>query len=62
MSDELRPVIDEEMCTGCTICVEECPTGALGMNDDVASLVDSDACDGCGICEDTCPVSAIVME
>ncbi|MDA3793041.1 MAG: 4Fe-4S binding protein [Elusimicrobia bacterium] len=62
MSDELRPVVDGDMCTGCTICVSECPNDALSMVDDVAELTDEKACDGCGICEDTCPVAAIVME
>ncbi len=62
MSDVPQPVIDDDLCTGCTICVDECPTDALGMESDIAVLVDPDACTGCGICEESCPMSAITME
>ncbi|MGM0567597.1 MAG: ATP-binding protein [Elusimicrobiota bacterium] len=57
-----KPVIDKDTCTGCTICVEECPTGALEMPEDVAVLANPDLCDSCGVCEEVCPVSCIIME
>ncbi len=60
--DNLKPVIDASSCTGCTICVEECPTGALDMSDDVSVLANPEICDGCGACEEVCPVSCITME
>ncbi len=64
MSNEngLKPVIDKDSCTGCTICVEECPTEALDIAEDVAVLANPDVCDSCGVCEEVCPVSCITME
>ncbi len=57
-----NPVIDKELCTGCEICVDECPTNALEMVDDIAVLVRPEDCDGKGECAETCPSEAITME
>ena len=62
MSDNQKPVIDTETCTGCTICIEECPTSALEMKEDISFLARPEDCTGCGACEEICPVSAIIME
>jgi len=62
MVDNQKPVIDTDSCTGCTICVDECPTNALEMQEDVSVLARPDDCTGCSACEDICPVSAITME
>lgn len=53
--------VDEEKCTGCESCVEECPTEAINMADDKA-VINSETCSDCGVCVDTCPVEAISME
>lgn len=50
--------VDQELCTGCGVCVDMCPTGAIIIRDD-AAYVDEEMCTGCGICEDECPVEAI---
>jgi len=58
-----RPKIDPEECTGCGICVDECPNECLELDsEDVAALVNADDCDGCATCEESCPTEAIVME
>lgn len=57
-----KPVIDEELCTGCEICIDECPNNALEMVDDVAKLVRPKDCDGKGECAEACPAEAITME
>lgn len=31
VSKDLEPQIDLEYCKGCSICAEECPTGAISM-------------------------------
>jgi len=55
-----RLLIDEEACTGCGACVEECPFGALDMKGDVATV--NEKCTFCGACVDVCPVEAITLE
>ncbi len=62
MSDNEKPVIDADTCTGCTICIDECPTNALEMETNVSILARPEDCTGCGTCEEVCPVSAITME
>ena len=62
MVENEKPVIDADSCTGCTICIDECPTSALEMQDDISVLARPENCTGCGACENICPVSAIAME
>ena len=57
-----KPVIDKELCTGCEICIDECPNNALEMVDDIAVLVKPEDCDGKGECAECCPSEAITME
>jgi ferredoxin len=53
--------VDEQKCTGCESCVEECPSEAIKMVDEKA-VVDADTCVDCGVCVDACPAEAITME
>lgn len=52
------PWVNREMCTGCEICVDECPTGAISMDDDRARI-DDGTCIRCGVCHDVCPNDAV---
>jgi len=38
--------IDEEKCTGCGLCIPDCPEGALQIIDGKARLVSDLFCDG----------------
>lgn len=51
--------IDEEKCTGCGLCIPDCPEGALQILDGKARLVSDLFCDGLGACIGTCPEGAI---
>ncbi|MEW5816150.1 MAG: 4Fe-4S binding protein [Spirochaetota bacterium] len=51
--------IDEDKCTGCGLCVPDCPEGALRIVDGKARLVRDLYCDGLGACLGTCPEGAI---
>ena len=51
--------IDEELCTGCGLCVSACHEGAIGLVDGKARLLRDDYCDGLGDCLPACPTGAI---
>ena len=54
--------IDEDQCTGCGLCVPNCPEGAIQMIDGKARLVGDLLCDGLGACLGHCPEGAITIE
>jgi 2-oxoacid:acceptor oxidoreductase delta subunit (pyruvate/2-ketoisovalerate family) len=57
-----KPIINENLCTGCNICISICPFGAISKNDKGVAKVDEEICKGCGICAAHCPENAIAME
>ena len=52
--------VDVATCTGCALCQEACPFGAISLADDLAKI-DLGACTLCGACVDPCPCDAIVI-
>ncbi len=54
--------IDEEKCTGCGLCVPNCPEGAIQMIDNKARVISDLFCDGLGACIGHCPEDAITIE
>jgi NAD-dependent dihydropyrimidine dehydrogenase PreA subunit len=54
--------IDEGRCTGCGLCIPNCPEGALQIIDGKARLVSDLSCDGLGACIGHCPEDAITIE
>jgi NAD-dependent dihydropyrimidine dehydrogenase PreA subunit len=54
--------INEELCTGCGLCVPNCPEGALQIIDGKARLISDLICDGLGACIGDCPEGAISVE
>jgi len=55
---EIAASIDKESCTGCGVCVEVCPMGAIHITHGKAQ-VNRDVCTGCGACIAECPMDAI---
>ena len=54
--------VDEDACTGCGTCEENCQLDAIALNDEDKAAVDKSRCVGCGVCANLCPVEAIFME
>jgi len=55
-------VIDQDVCSGCGVCVERCPTDAIELNDNGTAERDKNSCFGCGICARFCPEEAISLK
>jgi ferredoxin len=54
-------VIDPEVCTGCGICAERCPTEAVAVHAEGVAQVDEESCFGCGVCARFCPEEAVAL-
>jgi heterodisulfide reductase subunit A len=53
-------VVDEELCSGCTVCVHLCPYNAITFDEEKKLANISDIlCKGCGVCVAACPAGAI---
>ncbi|PKN62056.1 MAG: hypothetical protein CVU57_26140 [Deltaproteobacteria bacterium HGW-Deltaproteobacteria-15] len=57
-----RPNLDSERCTGCGVCIDRCPPGALKMGEGNVPALDQDRCFGCAVCASGCAEEAIAME
>ena len=54
-------VIDENLCIGCTLCIQACPVDAiLGAAKQMHTVI-VDECTGCDLCVEPCPVDCIDM-
>ena len=45
-------------CVGCSLCVRNCPAGAVTVTDNLA-VIDQEKCAGCGVCAEKCPKKII---
>lgn len=61
-------VVHADRCTGCTLCVADCPYKALEMvprEDDARyrqlAVVNEDMCVACGVCIGSCPTEALTL-
>jgi len=54
-------VIDENLCIGCTICIQACPVDAIvGASKQMHTVIEAE-CTGCDLCVEPCPVDCIDM-
>lgn len=54
-------VIDENVCIGCTLCMQACPVDAIVGAPKQMHTVVSELCTGCDLCVAPCPVDCITM-
>ncbi len=54
----VKPGILPEKCTGCGICMRNCPAGAIEIKD--TARINYSRCIGCMSCQELCPFGAIV--
>jgi electron transport complex protein RnfB len=54
-------LIDEEVCIGCTKCIQACPVDAIVGASKLMHTVLVDECTGCELCIPPCPVDCIAM-
>ena len=67
--EPLKAIVDEDMCSGCKICVSICPFIAIEMKTDIvdgeerprAEVIEA-VCQGCGLCSSACPTGAIRIQ
>lgn len=58
MFEKVTTTIDEELCTGCGLCVQICPSKALSMQNGKAAVTGKQSLN-CGHCMAICPEGAI---
>ena len=61
----MKAVVDQDMCTGCELCIETCPEVFEMQNDTAVAKVDvvpPEAEETCREAAEECPVEAITIE
>lgn len=58
-------VLDRKDCTGCALCADICPKGAISMVSDATTgfkypVINRESCIGCNLCEKKCPSLSLV--
>lgn len=59
---EVRALIEESACIGCTKCIPACPVDAIIGTGKHMHTVITDLCTGCELCVPACPVDCIKLE
>ena len=55
-------VVDEQLCIGCTLCIQACPVDAFVGASKVMTTVIESECTGCDLCIPVCPVDCIYVK
>jgi electron transport complex protein RnfB len=54
--------VDEQLCIGCTLCIQACPVDAFVGSSKVMTTVIAKECTGCDLCIPVCPVDCIYIK
>ncbi len=57
----MQYIIEEDACTGCTLCVRVCPVDAISGERKMAHFINQDICIKCGACMEKCKFGAIYI-
>lgn len=61
MSEEFTHYkIDKNICTGCTLCAQNCPVNVISGESGKPHEIDQEGCIRCGSCYDVCPYGAVI--
>jgi ferredoxin len=53
------PWVNQDLCVGCSICVDECPVEAITQEESRKAIINEDKCIRCGKCHEICPQDAV---
>jgi NADH-quinone oxidoreductase subunit F len=53
--------VDEEKCTGCTVCLKNCPVKAITGERKQKHLINQELCTKCGVCFSKCKFESILL-
>jgi len=57
----LTYTVDREKCTGCMVCLKNCPVKAITGERKKPHLIDQDICTKCGVCFSKCKFDSILL-
>jgi NADH-quinone oxidoreductase subunit F len=57
----LTYTVDEEKCTGCMVCLKNCPVKAITGERKLVHHIDQEICTKCGVCYSKCKFESIIL-